>query len=227
MHLILIGCEYAGKTTLARGITEWLTATLGAAPLGWHDHWVVPDLVHPGPDHAAEVEQLRTLRPSLLEKFQRYNVTYHLNPVFFHDNHHLLVDFYYAEAVYAPLYYGYGGPGEYADRWNMARHWDQELNQVAPDTVLVLLRARPEVIRRRMAAEPRPLRPLRAADVETVLERFERQFAETLIRRRFTLDTSETSPAETLAEFVRQVEPHLTLNDRLLLLSHRAYPRPT
>ena len=41
MRLVVIGCEYAGKTTLARGIAERVAADEGAA-VRVHDHWVPP-----------------------------------------------------------------------------------------------------------------------------------------------------------------------------------------
>ena len=37
-----------------------------------------------------------------------------------------LIDWYYSDAVYAPLYYGYGGPGQYAERRLIARSFDAE-----------------------------------------------------------------------------------------------------
>ncbi|MGH7861273.1 MAG: hypothetical protein ACREOS_03440 [Candidatus Dormibacteraceae bacterium] len=222
MRLIIIGCEYVGKTTLAGGITTWLAQTLGGASMGWHDHFVLPYIENPGPDSEEDAEQILTLRPALREKLQRYMIQYHFHPEFYLDNHHLLVNWYYADAVYAPLYYGYGGPGQYADRWRLARSWDREVMEVAPDTVLVLMKASPDVIRARRRENPHRHCILQDADVERVLERFQEQYNASLLRRRFILDTTETSVAETLDEFVRRVEPHLTSADQLRILSHQA-----
>ena len=74
-----------------------------------------------------------------------------------------LMDFHYGDAVYAPLYYGYGKPGMYADRRNMARSIDSEVNELYPDMVLVLVKASADAIRQRMANKhetpfPRPSR---------------------------------------------------------------------
>ena len=42
MNLIVIGCEYAGKTTLAVGISRWMIESMGLNMVVWHDHYVVP-----------------------------------------------------------------------------------------------------------------------------------------------------------------------------------------
>ena len=44
MRLLLIGCEYAGKQTLAAGISRWMIRTMGVPYARWHDHYVVPHL---------------------------------------------------------------------------------------------------------------------------------------------------------------------------------------
>ena len=90
------------------------------------------------------------------------------------------------EAVYAPLYYGYGGKDSQApfrspegQRTQMARSMEQTILERAPATVLVLLKAEPPVIRQRMrdnpdTAEAEPTRGVvREEDVEYVLGRFE------------------------------------------------------
>ena len=58
----------------------------------------------------------------------------------------LFVNFYYAEAVYAPLYHGYGEPDSFADRSVRAREWDRELLPYAPDMVLVHVTADPAAV---------------------------------------------------------------------------------
>src|SRR5207245_2756302 len=118
--------------------------------------------------------------------------------------------------------YGYGGPGQYADRRQAARHWDAEVMTKAPDTVLVLLTASPEVIRQRMREHRHLHCPLKEADVERVLERFQAEYDESMIRRRFTLEVTNASLPETFQEFLRHMEPHLTQADRLRILSHQA-----
>ncbi len=186
MNLLIIGCEYAGKTTLARGISRWMIEAMGLPYVRWHDHFVVPRLdrhliVHAGTDAttvgkeeanlntAGDEEQILALRPSVLEQLQRHNVWRHLHPDLFRAEDTLFVNHYYAEAVYAPLYYGYGEPGSFADRRGRARAWDRELLLRAPDIVLVLVECSAEVIRDRMNRSRRPRCILHDQDVDRVI----------------------------------------------------------
>ena len=218
MRLIIIGCEYAGKTTLAEGITRWVAQTMGVTQ-DWHDHFVMP--FDEGKGRAIEQGDMR---PTLLEAHMRYMIDYHSGG-FSANTDHWLIDWYYGDAVYAPLYYGYGGRGEYADRRAMARSYDAKVKQMAPDTVLVLMKASAEVIRRRMRENPRSRNPFKAQDVELVLERFEEEYGNSLIQRRFTLNTTDASAAEVLDEFLAKMEPHLTSTDRLRIMSHQKLQR--
>ena len=43
MYLILTGCEYAGTTTLAHAINEWMQASMGAEFKLIHDHFKLPE----------------------------------------------------------------------------------------------------------------------------------------------------------------------------------------
>ena len=128
--------------------------------------------------------------------------------------HSVQVDFYYAEAVYAPVYYGYGGPDTFADRDRRAREWDEELMTLAPETLLAHLTATPEEIRGRMAEAPHPGAMLRSEDVERVLERFAEQYDRSLIRQKIALDTTHATPEQTLSGFRSLVAQHLSPSDR-------------
>ena len=140
-----------------------------------------------------------------------------------------LMDFHYGDAVYAPLYYGYGKPGMYADRRNMARSIDAEVNEFYPDMVLVLVKASAEAIRQRMANKHETPFPGRHAatyfkgeDAETVLARFDEEFEKSLIPRKIEIDTTDATVEESLAEFVRQVKPFITNDDYQRILGNRA-----
>ena len=231
MRLILIGCEYAGKTTLAVEISAWMRRVPGISLVRWHNHFVVPRLdqhLMVGRDEDAEVpgkpleeewgaeefDQILAMSPALLEQFQRHMIWRHLCPDMFRDPDYLLIDWYYADAVYAPLYYGYGEPGSFADRRQRARAWDAEVMRQAPDTVLVLVRAAADLIRQRQRRQPHPRGLLAEPDVELVLDRFQEEFDSSLIARRFVLDTTRASIAETLQEFLSQIPPHLSPTDQ-------------
>ena len=234
MQLILTGCGYAGKTTLAVEISRWMIREMGAPFVRWHNHFVVPRLdqhliveADPGSgglpgkqgvdlNAAEDEEQIMGLRPSVLEQLQRHNVWRHMHPDMFGPREDtLMIDFYYADAVYAPLYYGYGEPDSFSDRRRRAREWDHHLLVQAPDAVLVLVEASPSAIRSRMAADQRTREVLKPQDVETVLQGFRREYDDSLIRRRFALDTTDASPSETIGEFLRSMRPHLTEWDLL------------
>jgi hypothetical protein len=158
------------------------------------------------------------LKPWLLEQHQRALIWRHMHPTMTSDpaggSDSIQVGLHYAEAVYAPLYYGYGEPGSFADRTRRAREWDQSLLQIMPDVVLVLLRATPEVIRQRMAADPRPGRVLMDDDVERVVDLFEQQYADSELTNKLAIDTSHLTVEQSLDEFVRRVEPFLSPEDR-------------
>ena len=194
----LPGCEYSGTTTLAEAIGQWAEATLGGNP-GSHDHF------KGAPEHnltAEEEAQYAALQPRLLEMFQRYQIEYHLQPGFFAYPDHVMVGMHLEDAVYAPLYYGYGGPGQYAERTEFARYTEQRILDQAPDVIEILVRATPEVIRQRMHEAPHRIQTIKESDIEVVLEAFENQHAASLIRHKMEIDTSETSVDDCVAQFV-------------------------
>ena len=217
MRLIVIGCEYSGTTTLTGNISAWVARTMGGS-LPTHDHWKYPELSHRA--HTEEEnEAMWALSPALRESFQRYHLEYHLSDAFYGDAHHVLVGFHIDEAVYAPKYYGYGGPDEYSDRAWYARMIESHVNKVAPDTVLVHVKASPEAIRERMKAEPGENGLVQDEDVESILERFEQEYSRSFIRQKIQIDTTDLTPDEALAQFVEQIQPHLTEADRARILT--------
>jgi shikimate kinase len=219
MRLIIVGPAYAGKTTLASTLRSWIEERTGDSLVMLHDHFL-PSVGEgaPGRFTAEEEEtEFAKLAPFALEKYMRYMIHYHLGHHFYIDNDHLVVDWYYADAVYAPLYFGYGGRGQYADRQAMARSHDAEVMALAPDTVIVHVTADPEVLRARMRAEPRPNLPLKEEDLEEIRDRFAEEFGHTLIRRRITLDTTDSTPEATFRELMGKLGQHLSAADRLRL----------
>jgi hypothetical protein len=236
MRLLFIGCEWAGKHTLGIEVSRWWSEQTGESFLppphfSFHDHFVVPHVVHAmGHEHHKELseKQMLTLNPGLLEHYQRYQIYNKLTPGYIDEPDLFLMDWYYGEAVYAPLYYGYGAPGEYADRRMLARWIDEDVLKLIPDTILVLIKASPEVIRERMAKgdSPFPGRHkdtyFRAEDAEQVLELFQEQYEVSLIRRKMEIDTTNASVDESLQKFISQVAHFVTDADRLRILTHRS-----
>ncbi len=224
MNLVFVGCEYAGKSTIAAKVMEWAEETVGGTS-HFHDHMSLPssELVPEAQESLLEVH------PQVLEMFQRYMIEYHVSQGFYSNADHNLMGLVIEEAVYAPLYYGYGGKDSAAperspegQRTQMARMIEATMVERGPGSVLVLFKAAPEVIRARMAAAPHRHQLVREDDVEYVLERFEEEFTASLIQRRFVLDTTAATEEETLAEFVANYEPFHTSADRERMRRHQA-----
>ncbi len=241
MNIILVGCEFAGKTTLADKIVEWAERNLGGSR-HFHDHFTIPSTELTG----RAAEEYRDAHPQIKEMFQRFMMAYHIAPAFYIDADHNLMGLHIEEAVYAPLYYGYGGEDSGAptrsaagQRTEMARRMEEEILERAPGTVLVLLKASPDVIKRRMRANAYPdpetvdsqrrSKPfgeptrgvVREEDVELVLERFEEEFEASLLKIKIALDTTSATVDETLKEFVEGVQPYLTESDRQRMRDHQ------
>ena len=259
MRLLIVGCEYAGKTTLARAISHRLLAVLAAPsarsaadhsgadgagrasprPIQWHNHFVVPRLdghliVRAAGDRtvigkeaadlntAEDEAQIMALRPSVLEQLQRHNIWRHLHPDLFRDDDTFFINHYYADAVYAPLYYGYGQPGTFSDRSARARAWDTELLERTPDTVLVLVRATAAAIRERLRQAAREREIIQEADIPHILDCFDHEYEQSLIPRKFVLDTTTAAADATFAQFLEHVRPHLSTTDRRRLRGRQA-----
>ena len=217
MNLVFVGCEYAGKTTIAAEVMTWAEQLLGGTS-HFHDHFSVPSS-ELSPEAQASMLQAH---PEFLEGYQRYTLTYHVRPHFYDNPDHNLMGFVIEEAVYAPLYYGYGckdSPAPHrspeGQRTEMARRFEQQMLELAPDTVLVLFKADAEVIARRMREAPHTHQIVRERDIANVLERFEEEVEASLIQKRIVLDTSSATVEETMAEFVEKYEPFFSDADLL------------
>jgi hypothetical protein len=179
-------------------------------------------------DHKAQTEkELLNANPGLQQLMQLYNFSNKFGRGYTDMPDLFLIDWYYSDAVYAPLYYGYGGPGQYAERRLIARSFDSEAVSLMPDMVLVLMKTSPETIRERVIKGESPF-PGRHADTffdpkdtETVLDAFEEQFQQSLFRKKFVLDTTHATVEESLEEFKQQIQTHITPTDRLRVLTHR------
>ena len=222
MRLILIGCEYAGTTTLANAIDEWAKTAMGKGFRLIHDHFKLPDTVPHGPELTdEEMEQFQALSPRLKEVVQRHSIYYHTPFESSSREGFLGIGLHIDESVYGPLYYGYGEPGTIGDRGVISRHIEHRIMKYAPETVLVLVKASPDVIARRMKEDPHRHPLVREEDIEHVLQRFEEEYRGSLLERKLTLDTSTATVEETVAEFAAQVLPHLTEADLMRLVLHR------
>jgi len=169
-----------------------------------------------------EQELYMALSPVQREAFQRYHIAYHIGEDFYSTRHHNITGMHVDEAVYAGLYYGYGGEGEYADRKAMAPNIEETMLKKAPNTVLILIKADPEIIRKRMRENPHQNGLVQDKDVEFVLQRFQEEYDRSSIKNRFEIDTSSATVKESLAVFVENIDDFLTAEDRNDILVHRA-----
>lgn len=219
MRLIIAGCEYSGSTALANVIASWVEENLGSRP-GLHDHFKGPPEKGLSPEDEA---RFAALTPRIHEMFQRYQIEYHLQPGFFAPSpDHILVGMHLEDAVYAPLYYGFGGPGEYGDRTVFARHVEERLVELAPDIIEVLVTASPDVIRQRMNDRPHHIQIIKDADVEHVLKRFDGEHNASRIPNKMEIDTSNLDPDDCLAQFLTVYKGLMTDADRVRALTTRA-----
>ena len=93
--------------------------------------------------------------------------------------------------------------------------------EYGPGTTLVHLKATPEVIRKRMKADPHQRGILQDEDVEYVLDRFAQAYHDSPYYNPVEIDTGTANPDEVLAEWVDKMDPFWTEIDRLRLLTHR------
>ncbi len=202
MRVILIGCEYTGKTTLADALEKW-GAEQGRA-FHMDDHFSIPDEFHIGED---EQKAMVTLLPAIKERFQRFQNYYHLD-VMANNEDIILAGFHIEEAIYGPRYYYPDLPVKYTRRLE---------TNMPEDTILVLLAAEPDVIRNRMEAVPHRYQLVQPAEVEEVQAQFEAEFRASWLKRRTRLDTTDLKPEGILDRFFEVVRPKLNERDLLLI----------
>jgi hypothetical protein len=223
MRVILLGCEYSGTTTLAFRIREWIHTKIGGHVNLVHDHFKIPFTVtHPdeyipvAPDFTVEEqEQFLALSPRIKDNIMRHNVVYHTAALPGMADK-VIVGLHIEDAIYGELYFGY------TDRRGFMDGIEGKILDTAPDMVLCHVLASPDVIRSRMIEDPHANGVLREPDVELVLRRFQEEYDRSRLTHKISLDTSDATIAESVAEFSLKVEPHLTEHDRARMASKGA-----
>jgi len=201
MRLIVIGCEYSGKTTLIDALMAW--GSKSGIHFHLDDHFSVPDQYFLSSD---DQQAMLAMPPTIKERFQRFQIYYHISVLKNHGDC-LLGGFHVEEAIYGGRYYypGHAWPA-------YQRKIETELPS---DTILLLLQASPEVIRRRMEVSPHLYPIVPPEDVAAVSKEFEADYRASWIERKFTIDTSDLSPDDLIQTFRRQVVPYLDTRDLL------------
>ena len=213
MRVIIIGCEYSGTTTLGYNISRWGTETMGEGFGLVHDHWKIPHVInHPSDMTEKEQQDYLSLSTRVKEAAQRHNLYYHTPSS--RDTDGIVVGYYFEDTIYGDLYYSYGGDGQPGDRKVHSKKIEELNIEFAPETVLVLTKAKSEVIQARMSNTPHDKQIITSQDIDLVLNRFEDAYLASGIRQKITIDNSDLSADESLEDFVSQVKPYLTQRDR-------------
>jgi len=221
LRLVITGLEYSGKTALTMKIVEMIEETTGKRS-PYHDHYW-PEIAHPPALTDEEEKYLLGLTPRLKEQIMRNNLEYHVRDTFYGPDHpdHIVVGAHIEDAVMGPSYFGYGGPGGpvpesglIEDRSVVNAYLEAGLLERGPDTVLVHLKASPDVIARRMRDSPHLNSVLQESDIPRLLKRFEDEVRGSRIAHKIEIDTSNKVAEETMSELMEKMEPRLSEVDK-------------
>jgi GTPase SAR1 family protein len=139
------------------------------------------------------------------ERYQRFQIFYHVHVLEDHEDC-LVGGFHIEEKIYGRRYY-------YPDDVFPMRYLRKLESLIPADTILLLLEARPDVIRRRMREAPHPFPIVPSEDVESVSKEFADEYRHSWLERKFRIDTSDLTPEQLLATFGKQVVPYLADRD--------------
>ncbi len=204
MRLIVVGCEYVGKSALIDGLSEW--GKKRGIIYHMDDHFTIPEQFNL--KDPAEQEEMVAMSPKVKERYQRFQIDYHVLTVLTKFEDCLLGGFHIEEMIYGPRYYhpGMAGRQDYRE----LEHY------MPPDCILLLLTASPDVIKRRMKSAPHPYPLVMPEEVEAVSQEFASEFGRpSALCRKFTIDTSKLTPAQLLDSFLERVVPYLDTRDLL------------
>ena len=199
----MTGAAGAGKTTLVNNIQEW--GKDKGFLFHMDDHFTIPDSQHLSED---EQERMWNLGPVVKERFQRFQVHYHIQILHNYENV-LIVGCHIEEAVFGPRYYhGKGIMQDYGRKFE---------SDIPLDTTMVHLTARPEVIIDRIKAAPRKYQLMQEDEIEEVCSLFDQEVGRSWLRKKVKIDTSDLSEKEVLDACLKALKPHMTARDLLLM----------
>jgi hypothetical protein len=155
MRLLLAGCEYAGTTTVAHAIDDWMSENIGARFSLIHEHWKIPHTSgHPDNTSSEEQAWLLAATPKFKEMHQRHSLYYHTQVSTYNGGDGMVVGGHIDDAVYAPLYFGYGEKRYNFDRELVMHQVEKTIIHFTNDTVVVHITADTDVIKQRMKDDP-------------------------------------------------------------------------
>lgn len=224
MRLLLAGCEYAGTTTVAHAIDDWMSENMGTRFSLIHEHWKIPHTSgHPDNTTSEEQEWLLAATPKFKEMHQRHSLYYHTQ-VSTYTTHNggdgMVVGGHIDDAVYAPLYFGYGEKGHNFDRELVMHQVEKTILYFTNDTVVVHITADTDVIKQRMKDDPHENGIVQPEDVDKVKKRFAELVDWSLLGNKISIDNSGAL-VDTMAQFVAKMEPLFTDTDRSRILAHK------
>ena len=233
MNILMTGCEYTGTSTLAVEISKWTERVIGGmihGGLGFHDHFKGVEAGHIGPDGAKELSE-EDLKDYLSwsdrhrQSYKHYMMTYHVQETFLKtDPHHLMIGMHIDDEIFGMRYLGYDEGGKPGFFRLMSIHTEAKIMESGPDTILVLVKASPQVVRQRMRDNPHPHGMMKDEDVEDILAQFEDLYEKSNLGaqgKRFVLDTSNSTVEETMAEFAEKIGSLLSRSDQLRVMTRK------
>ncbi len=200
MKLILIGCEYTGKSTLAKKLVDW--GKTHDMQFHLDDHFTIPDASLPDEDR----KTMLTLSPQFKERFQRFQDVYHIR-ILRKYRDAIEVGFYSENTIYGPLYYGY------QPNFLAIRHGRRLEKELPNETILVLLIANPSEIIKRMTNHPHTYQVIKQKDIPKLLDQFEEEYLSTTIHAKIKIDTTNLTPDQVLNELLTKARSFLPSDD--------------
>jgi shikimate kinase len=205
LKIILIGCEYTGKSTLAMKLVQW--GKTHDIQFHLDDHFTIPDASLPDEDR----KTMLNLSPQFKERFQRFQDVYHVR-ILRKYRDAIEVGFYSENTIYGPLYYGY------QPNFLAIRHGRRLEKELPDETILVLLTAIPSEIIKRMTNHPHAYQIIKQKDIPELLAKFEEEYQSTTIHAKIKIDTTNLTPDQVLQELLSKARCFLPLDDLIRMM---------
>lgn len=220
MRSIFVGCEYAGKTTLIRLLSEYYQKRNLKPHVD--DHFSIPDS-----SLSYESRKLMLGFPGdITERMQRMQIQYHVD-IIKNYKYPILGGWHIEEAVYTS-YYGCDPQSPYYENYSyiLQRLYESQVIEARlPDVVLFHVTADENEIRRRMREKPHEFSIVAEEDIGEIKSKFESEVAQSLFthsKLTVVIDTTGKTPRESLDELLALSEPLITPGEIAL----RALPVP-
>ena len=218
MRYIIVGIEYAGKTTMTNLLSQYYRRR-GRIVHG-DDHFSIPDSTL-----SADSQKLAVRFPNdVKERNQRMQIHYHVEILRNYENV-FVVGWHIEEAIYSDFYGDEPDSHYYPDyKYQFQRKYEVlVLEARLPDIVLIEMTAADNTIRERMFSDPHEFQIIRDKDISDIKRRFTEECDNSLFKsRRIVLDTTGKSPRESLDELLLLTEPMATAGE----LAVRSLPVP-